>query len=62
MTLECVRDLSDLAEVLAGFLLALQLIDTAGGPPLGEHTFGRGGPISLSEEEVMKRSRHWEAS
>ncbi len=36
----------------AGFLVALQFIDTAGGPPLGEHNLGRGGPISLSAEEV----------
>ncbi|MCZ2821967.1 aminoglycoside phosphotransferase family protein [Modestobacter sp. VKM Ac-2977] len=41
-----VGDLSTFATDLAGFLTALQLVDTAGGPPAGPHSWFRGAPLT----------------
>ena len=37
---------------LAAFLLALQRIDTTGGPPAGEQNFFRGGPLAVYDSET----------
>lgn len=47
-----VVDPRDAANALAGFLRALQAIDPAGGPPPGEHNFGRGVPLAQRHEYV----------
>jgi aminoglycoside phosphotransferase (APT) family kinase protein len=39
---------------LAGFLAALQRIDPEGGPPPGEHSFFRGGPLVTYDAETRK--------
>jgi aminoglycoside phosphotransferase (APT) family kinase protein len=41
-----------LARDLAGFLRALHLVQPAGGPPPGAHSFGRGGPLSFYDDEM----------
>lgn len=40
------------ARDLAGFLAALQAVDTAGGPAAGPHSFGRGGPLSAYDGQT----------
>jgi aminoglycoside phosphotransferase (APT) family kinase protein len=50
---EQIDDLTAFARALAGFLKALQAIDTTGGPPPGAHSFDRGGPISTFDEQVQ---------
>jgi len=45
-------DLRRAAEDLAGFVRALEAIDTAGGPPPGEHNFGRGEPLVRRDRAV----------
>ena len=37
---------------LADFLAALHRIDPTGGPPAGEHSFFRGGPVAVYDAEV----------
>lgn len=49
-----IDDLSDFALSLAEFLLALQDIDTIGGPTPGEHSFHRGGSLNVYHDEVMR--------
>jgi aminoglycoside phosphotransferase (APT) family kinase protein len=39
---------------LAGFLTALYRIDTAGGPPPGEHNFFRGGPLTVYDAQARR--------
>jgi aminoglycoside phosphotransferase (APT) family kinase protein len=39
---------------LAGFIAALERIDPSGGPPPGEHNFGRGEPLSARDPGVRK--------
>jgi aminoglycoside phosphotransferase (APT) family kinase protein len=39
--------LHQFASTLAQFLVALQRIDAAGGPPPGQHNFFRGGPLTI---------------
>jgi aminoglycoside phosphotransferase (APT) family kinase protein len=51
-TLERIADPTESAVQLAGFVAALQRIDPAGGPPPGEHNFGRGEPLAHRDEEV----------
>jgi aminoglycoside phosphotransferase (APT) family kinase protein len=46
------RDPARLAGALASFLRALQSIDAAGGPPPGDHNFGRGGPLERYDAEA----------
>lgn len=49
-----VTDLPRLAASLAGFLTALQDVDTSGGPPAGEHNFFRGGPLAVYHEQTRR--------
>ncbi|MBS0636434.1 MAG: aminoglycoside phosphotransferase family protein [Verrucomicrobia bacterium] len=49
-----ITDLNNLAKDLAGFLLALQSIDTTGGPIAGAHSFWRGGPLLTYDDETRK--------
>jgi aminoglycoside phosphotransferase (APT) family kinase protein len=51
---ERVEDLERFARELAGFLAALYAVDTAGGPPAGEHSFFRGGPIGTYDRETRE--------
>lgn len=46
VTIERIADLRQAASDLARFVTALQQIDPAGGPPPGEHNFGRGEPLA----------------
>jgi len=48
-TVQRVGDLRRLARDLVRFLSSLQQIDTAGGPPPGEHNFLRGEPIAARD-------------
>ncbi len=59
-TLQRLADPSQAARDLAHFVHALQLIDTAGGPPPGEHNFFRGSPLSDRDDdthEAIAKSR-----
>ena len=47
-----VGDVRGLATDLAAFLRALRATDPAGGPPAGEHSFFRGGPLSTYDAET----------
>lgn len=49
-----ITDLCELATRLAQFLLALQRIDSTDGPPYGSHSFYRGGPLKIYDEEVRQ--------
>jgi aminoglycoside phosphotransferase (APT) family kinase protein len=42
-----IADLKQFATTLAHFLVSLQRIDPAGGPPAGQHSFYRGGPLAV---------------
>jgi aminoglycoside phosphotransferase (APT) family kinase protein len=53
-TLAPVRDLDRLAADLAGFLTALHRVPTEGGPVAGAHSFGRGGPVDVWDEETRR--------
>ena len=53
-TSERIPDLPSFAEDLAGFLVALQRIDPAGGPPPGPHNFYRGGPLAVYDAETRE--------
>ena len=44
----------EFATTLAQFLLALQRIDAAGGPPPGPHNFFRGGPLTVYDRETRQ--------
>lgn len=50
--IERISDLDEFARALAQFLLALQQIESADGPPPGPHNFYRGGPVSTYDEET----------
>jgi aminoglycoside phosphotransferase (APT) family kinase protein len=52
-----VFDLARTATRLAGFLTALESVDTKDGPPAGEHSFSRGGPLSSYDDEVRAAAR-----
>ena len=47
-------DLEDIATALAGFLIALQRIDTTDGPRPGPHNFYRGGSLTTYDAEVRQ--------
>jgi len=47
-----IADLTGLAVMLAHFLASLQRIDCADGPPAGEHSFYRGGPLAVYDLET----------
>ena len=51
-TLERITDLPRFAISLAEFLLALQRIDGADGPPAGAHNFFRGSPLTTYDAET----------
>lgn len=51
-TPERIADLPRFAETLAHFLLALQRIDSTGGPPPGPHNCYRGGPLTVYDRET----------
>ena len=50
---ERVTDLPAFARDVAGFLRCLQAVDTAGGPVAGAHSFWRGGPLSVYDDDVQ---------
>jgi aminoglycoside phosphotransferase (APT) family kinase protein len=47
-----IKDLSDFAADLAGFLVALGRVDPTGGPAPGQHNWFRGGPLRKYDEET----------
>jgi aminoglycoside phosphotransferase (APT) family kinase protein len=49
-----IADLRQFATMLAHFLVALQGIDAAGGPPPGAHNFYRGGPLTVYDGETRQ--------
>jgi aminoglycoside phosphotransferase (APT) family kinase protein len=49
-----IADLREFATALAEFLVALQRIDPAGGPPPGRHNFFRGGPLTVYDGETRQ--------
>ena len=51
---ERIADLRRFATVLAEFLVALQRIDAADGPPPGPHNFFRGGPLTVYDGETRR--------
>jgi aminoglycoside phosphotransferase (APT) family kinase protein len=50
--MENIADLPEFAAALAQFLVALQHIDPAGGPPPGAHNFFRGGSLTVYNAET----------
>lgn len=50
----CIDDMNLFAEDLAKFLLELQSIDSAGGPPAGKHSFYRGGSLTTYDKETQQ--------
>ena len=53
-TVERIADLPQCATTLAGFLVALQRIDPADGPPPGPHNFYRGAPLTIYDAETRR--------
>jgi len=53
-TIERIADLGQFATTLAQFLVALQKIDAAGGPPPGPHNFYRGGSLTVYDGETRR--------
>jgi len=53
-TLGRIADLPEFAADLARFLVALQSVDAAGGPPPGAHNFHRGGSLAVYDPEVRR--------
>jgi aminoglycoside phosphotransferase (APT) family kinase protein len=53
-TIERIADPRQFATSLAQFLMALQRIDPAGGPPPGLHNFYRGGPLSIYDSQTRQ--------
>lgn len=53
-TPERIADLCDFTTSLAQFLIALQRIDSTGGPPPGSHNFHRGGPLTTYDAETRR--------
>jgi len=53
-TPEQISDPLQLAEDLAGFLAALYGADSTGGPAPGPHSFSRGGPVAVWDEQVER--------
>ena len=49
-----IADLNELAKDLGRFLLALQSIDPTDGPLAGPHSFWRGGPLVIYDDETRK--------
>lgn len=53
-TIERIASLHEFAVMLAQFLVALQRIDSTGGPPPGRHNFYRGGPLAIYDVETRQ--------
>ena len=53
-SIERIADLPKFATTLAQFLVALQKIDSTGGPKAGPHNFYRGGPLKVYNDETRK--------
>jgi aminoglycoside phosphotransferase (APT) family kinase protein len=53
-SIERIADLSTFAIALANFLIALQKIDTTGGPLATQQNFYRGGPLANYDEEARQ--------
>ncbi|MFD5780259.1 aminoglycoside phosphotransferase family protein [Streptomyces sp. NPDC126933] len=51
---ESIGDLTEFATDLAGFLVALQRIDPADGPPPARHAGFRGGPLTTYDDETRR--------
>lgn len=49
-----IADLSNFAKSLAQFIIALQRIDSTGGPLAGPHSFYRGGPLTIYDAETRQ--------
>lgn len=54
VTIERIADLRQFAVTLAEFLVALQQINTAGGPLPGTHNFFRGGSLTVYDKETRQ--------
>ncbi|WP_037084109.1 aminoglycoside phosphotransferase family protein [Neorhizobium vignae] len=52
--LQSIANLTEFAEDLADFLLALWKIDAADGPPAGQHNFYRGGALEVYDAETRR--------
>jgi aminoglycoside phosphotransferase (APT) family kinase protein len=48
-----IRDLTEFATTLAGFLVALRGVDASDGPGPGRHNFFRGGPLTTYADETI---------
>jgi aminoglycoside phosphotransferase (APT) family kinase protein len=55
--IERIADMRQFATTLAQFLVALQHIDSAGGPPPGQHNFFRGGLLEVYDIETRNSIR-----
>jgi len=53
-SIERIGDMNEFATTLAHFLVALQQIDPAGGPPPGLHSAFRGGPLEIYDAETRR--------
>lgn len=53
-TLDRIDDVAAFASQLADFLAALYRCDPAGGPPPGPHSFNRGGPLSVWDDQTRQ--------
>ncbi len=53
-SIDRIDDLREFATTLAGFFAALQRIDPGDGPPPGEHSFFRGGPLETYDAETRR--------
>jgi aminoglycoside phosphotransferase (APT) family kinase protein len=52
--IERIADLRQFATALGHFLIALQQIDAAGGPPPGRHNFFGGGALAIYDDETRQ--------
>ena len=55
-TIEGLADPNQAATTLAGFITALHRIELPGGPPPGEHNFGRGVPLAMRDARTRERA------
>jgi aminoglycoside phosphotransferase (APT) family kinase protein len=53
-SIEGIANLCQFSTALAEFLIALQQIDTTGGPMAGTHNFYRGGSLTIYDDETRK--------
>jgi len=53
-SIERIDDMSEFATTLADFLTALQRIDPAHGPPPGQHSAFRGGPLATYDADTRR--------